>query len=33
MVNWTLLSMMMYAVLSGNGSMAQFAHPEFGGSG
>jgi hypothetical protein len=24
---------MMYAVLNGNGSMAQFAHPEFGGSG
>ena len=24
---------MMYAVLNGNGSMAQFSHPEFGGSG
>jgi hypothetical protein len=24
---------MMYAMLNGNGSMAQFAHPEFGGSG
>jgi hypothetical protein len=24
---------MMYAVLNGNGSLAQFAHPEFGGSG
>ncbi len=24
---------MMFAVLNGNGSMAQFSHPEFGGSG
>ena len=27
------VTQMMYAVLNGNGSMAQFSHPEFGGSG